>query len=209
MLLRKAVEWDVLNRMPCVIRLLPTPKPRVRFYDFAEYTRLLTAASEERDLQAALVVLLGGDAGLRRGEITALEWKDVDFDRRKICIQRSDWNGHVTAPKGGRLRYVPMPRRLAAALQQHRHFRGRRVLCTADGGSFDSEDGHGLRASCGSASRACRRGDSHPASYVLLAPGDAWGAGTRHSGVGWSPRHRNHATPNGHHDQATRELAAQ
>src|SRR5215471_16564859 len=33
-LLRKAVEWDVIERMPCVIRLLKTPKPAVRFYDF-------------------------------------------------------------------------------------------------------------------------------------------------------------------------------
>ena len=51
----------------------------------------------------------------------ALEWRDVDLGKRQICVQRSDWKGHVTAPKGGRLRYVPMTVRLAAALREHRH----------------------------------------------------------------------------------------
>lgn len=134
-LLRTGVEWGVIDRMPCAIRLLATPKLRMRFYDFEDYTRLLAAASEERDPQAALVVLLGGDAGLRRGEITALEWEDVDFDRRQLCVQRSEWNGQVTAPKGGRLRYVPLTVRLAAALQQHRHLRARRVLIAKGGES--------------------------------------------------------------------------
>jgi hypothetical protein len=43
-LLKKAVEWDVLDRLPCAIRLLPIPKPSAGFYDFDEYTRLIDAA---------------------------------------------------------------------------------------------------------------------------------------------------------------------
>ena len=39
----------------------------------------------------------------------------------------------MTVPKGGRLRYVPMTVLLAAALQKHRHLRGKRVLCQDDG----------------------------------------------------------------------------
>jgi hypothetical protein len=38
-----------------------------------------------------------------------------------------------SSPKGGRLRYVPMTKRLAAALKAHRHLRGPRVLAEADG----------------------------------------------------------------------------
>lgn len=53
-------------------------------------------------------VLLGGEAGLRCGEIMALEWVDVDLSKRQLCSQQSDWKGHVTATKGGRLRYVPL-----------------------------------------------------------------------------------------------------
>ena len=49
----------------------------------------------------------GGEAGLRCGEIMALDWGDVDLGKRQLCVQRSDWKGHVTATKGGRLRYGP------------------------------------------------------------------------------------------------------
>ena len=69
---------------------------------------------------------------LRCGEMIALEWADVDLGNRQLCIRRSDWNGQVTTPKGGRLRHVPLTRRLTAALSEHRHLRSARVLCQDD-----------------------------------------------------------------------------
>ena len=134
-LLRKAVEWGVMERMPCTIRLLKVTHGSLNFYDFEDYeTFVKAAASISRE--AHLVVLLGGDAGLRGGEIRALEWTDVNFAKRQICVERNDWRGQVTSTKGGRLRYVPLTRRLAAALQAHRHMRGPRVLYRADGRTF-------------------------------------------------------------------------
>jgi len=130
-LLHKAVEWNVIDRMPCVIKLLPNPKTTARFLDFEEYERLVTAAKLEA--QAYLVVLLGGDAGLRCGEIAALEWGDVDLQKRQLCVRRSEWKGQVSVPKGGRLRHLPMTVRLAAALRDQRHLRGKRVLYHAKG----------------------------------------------------------------------------
>ena len=62
-----------------------------------------------------------------------LEWRDVDLTKRQLCIQRSAWNGEVTSPKGGRLRYVPLTVRLMSALREHRHLKGPRVLCQDDG----------------------------------------------------------------------------
>jgi integrase len=132
MVLKKAVEWDVIERVPCTIRLLPIPKSSAGFYDFDDYERLVQAA-KSLDPNAHLIVLLGGEAGLRCGEMIALEWADVDFAQRQLCIRQSDWNGHVTTSKGGRLRYVPMTVRLASTLRTHRHLRSARVLCQEDG----------------------------------------------------------------------------
>ena len=56
--------------------------------------------------------------------------------KRQLCIQRSDWHGHVTTTKGGRLCYVPMTTRLTEALRQFRHLKGPRVLCDRDGGAL-------------------------------------------------------------------------
>jgi len=130
-LLKKAVEWEVIERMACAVKLLPVTKGSTRFYDFDEYERLVEAA-RSLDPRTHLIVLLGGDAGMRCGEMIALEWTDVDLVNRQLCIRRSDWNGQVTTPKGGRLRHVPMTRRLAAALSEHRHLRSPRVLCQDD-----------------------------------------------------------------------------
>jgi integrase len=131
-LLKQAVEWQVIDRMPCTIRLLPTPKSSASFHDFEDCERLVETA-EGLDPRTHLLVLLGREAGLRCGEMMALEWRDVDLDKRQLRIERSDWKGHVTATKGGRVRYVPMTVRLAQALRAHRHLRGPRVLCQRDG----------------------------------------------------------------------------
>jgi integrase len=49
--------------------------------------------------------------------MTALEWSDVDLHKRQLTVQRSEWKGHITATKGGRLRHVPMTERLTSALK--------------------------------------------------------------------------------------------
>jgi integrase len=134
-LLKKAVEWGVIERMPCTIRLLPIPKGSAGFYDFDDYERVADAARLDGP-NAHLIVLLGGEAGLRCGEMIGLRWEDVDLGKRQLCVQRSDWRGHVTTPKNGRLRHVPLTLRLAKALRDYRHLRGPLVLCQPDGASL-------------------------------------------------------------------------
>ncbi len=93
----------------------------------------MIAAAARVDRRALLIVLLGGDAGLRSGEMRALEWTDINFGKRQLCVERNEWHGHVTSTKGGRLRYVPLTRRLAETLQAHRHLASTRVLCDGAG----------------------------------------------------------------------------
>jgi integrase len=130
--LKKAVEWGVIERMPCTVKLLKVPEGAIDFYDFAEFEAMVSAATRLSS-QAALVVLLGGEAGLRGGEMRALEWSDVNFVKRQVTIERNDWKGQVTSTKGNRVRYVPMTARVYQVLQSHRHLKSDRVLCRADG----------------------------------------------------------------------------
>ena len=78
-------------------------------------------------------MLLGGEAGLRCGEMMALRWADVDFAMGQISIKRSDWEGQVTSPKSGKSRTVSMTTRLSTALKEHRHLRSGLVLCQDNG----------------------------------------------------------------------------
>jgi integrase len=90
--------------------------------------------------QFAIIVLLGGEAGLRCGEMMALEWRDVDLRKRQLCVARSEWKGHVTDPKGGRIRYVPLTQRLTTALTEARSLRSKRVLCDRKGQSLTQKE---------------------------------------------------------------------
>jgi integrase len=134
-LLKKAVEWDVIERLPCTVKLLRVDTGTAAFHDFDEYERLVEVA-RSIDVRTLLVVLLGGDAGLRCGEIIGLEWSDIDLAKRQLCVRQSDWNGQLGTPKSGRLRYVPLTRRLTATLVDHRHLRSKRVLCQTNGAPF-------------------------------------------------------------------------
>ena len=132
-LLKTAVEWDLIEQVPCSVRLLRAPVPVAAFHDFDAFERLVEATTHEQDGVPRLIVLLGGEAGLRCGEIVALEWPDVNLATGSVSVQRAVWNGHVTVPKGGRVRHVPLTTRLSSAFRSHRHLRGERVLMTHDG----------------------------------------------------------------------------
>src|SRR5207248_1469919 len=131
-LLKKAVEWNVIDAMPCTVRLVKTTEGAIAFYDFAEFEALVSAAAA-MDPRAHLVVLLGGEAGLRAGEMRALRWTDVNFDTRQVTVQFAEWRGHITTTKGNRIRYVSLTKHLMEALRSARHLRGPLVLYRGDG----------------------------------------------------------------------------
>lgn len=129
---KTALKWGVIEQMPATIELLKVAPSTMEFYEPHEFERLVDAAAKV-DHQHLVFILLGGEAGLRCGEIIALEQTDVDFTRGVIHVRRSEWEGHVTLPKGGRARQVNMTARLADALRKQRHLRGERILWRADG----------------------------------------------------------------------------
>ncbi len=121
------MEWNIIETMPCRLRLLKVSSAVPTFYEFGEYARLVEAA-HKLGTRTLLVVLLGGDAGLRRGEMIALRWSDVDFRRKQLVIQQAEWRATIDTPKSGKGRIIPMTDALDAALRAHRHLRGERVL---------------------------------------------------------------------------------
>ena len=73
--------------------------------------------------------------GMRKGELQALRWMDVDWGSGVIRVRRSYSYGEFTTPKSQRsARAVPMPKQLAEELQVHRSvskFDGERDLVFA------------------------------------------------------------------------------
>jgi len=60
-LLKKAGEWDVIERMPCLIRLLPIPRPSAAFYDFEELRAQRVLCDEVGDDATVHAPESGGD----------------------------------------------------------------------------------------------------------------------------------------------------
>ncbi len=132
-LLQNSVKSSVVREMPCSICIKRVPPDiDMPFHEDDELTRLIDTAGE-LGWKTHLCVLLGADAGLRAGEMMGLEWADIDLSRARLVVKRSVWRGHVSAPKGGRQRRLPLTRRLVDALSKNRHVRGPRVLVRDDG----------------------------------------------------------------------------
>ena len=132
-MLRYAHEIEILEVVPRV-KLLKIPPQKFDFLTFEELPRLLDAMKDDPERTALL--LLGSEAGLRQGEMIALEWGDLDLVTGTMTVQRSSWRGQIGTPKSGRERKVPLTTRLRAALRAHRHLKSELVFCHADGSPF-------------------------------------------------------------------------
>ena len=78
-----------------------------------EVWALVRAAASEQD---AAIFLAAAFTGLRRGELVALRWRDVDFAGSVIRVRASYHEGVLTTPKSGKVRSVPMAPDVASAL---------------------------------------------------------------------------------------------
>ncbi len=129
-MLRYANEIEILEVVPR-IKLLKIAPQKFDFLTFEEFSRLLDAM--EADAERRALLLAAGEAGLRQGEIIALEWGDVDLVAGTLTVRRSSWRGHVGSPKSGRDRKIPLTKRLRAALKAARQLRSDLVFCYPDG----------------------------------------------------------------------------
>jgi integrase len=118
------VLFGILERARKVYRLPTNPardmeKPTQRrragldVFSVEEVMALVRAADGEQD---AAIFLVAAFTGLRRGELVALRWRDVDFTGQTIRVVASYTDGVLTTPKSGKVRSVPMAPEVAAAL---------------------------------------------------------------------------------------------
>jgi integrase len=74
---------------------------------------IVRAADSEQD---AAIYLTAAFTGLRRGELVALRWGDVDFPRRHLRVTASYTERALSTPKSGKARSVPLAPPIAEAL---------------------------------------------------------------------------------------------
>lgn len=85
----RAVEWRVIKESPVqAIKRPKVAKTNVDVYCESEVSELLEALSNE-PIHWKLMIKLALTTGLRRGEILALEWKNVNLEQRLIEVNQS------------------------------------------------------------------------------------------------------------------------
>lgn len=86
--LNDAVDWEILNKN-VVLKAKP-PKPikfRPTFYSKEELDRLLEAAKSSKVYHP--IIYTAGHTGARLGELRALQWKDINFKKKRMAITKS------------------------------------------------------------------------------------------------------------------------
>lgn len=103
--MRQAEFWDMIGQQNWrKVSKFKEVKGRIEYHTAQEIKQILKIFNPEWQL----VVLLGARAGLRRGEIAMLRWKDIDFKNNQIYVAPNKTDNH---------RYVPMDKTLRKALE--------------------------------------------------------------------------------------------
>jgi integrase len=120
LLFNHAIRWEFASRNPISG---PVRGSGVRQSEKRERIPEVLTAEEFRKLEAALqprermLICLALSLGLRRGELAALKWQDVDFERLTISVQRSLVDQVVGPTKTeASQRPLPMDSRIATLL---------------------------------------------------------------------------------------------
>lgn len=120
--LAQAVKWDILIRNPAAaVRGPKVGRAAMQTYDLEQTAELIEAARGTRVFIAILLAVLGG---LRRGEISALRWRQVDLVAAQLAVvqsaEQTSAGVRYKEPKGGRARTIALSATLVTELRAHR-----------------------------------------------------------------------------------------
>ncbi|WP_405934680.1 site-specific integrase [Streptomyces longwoodensis] len=120
--LSAAVDDGLLSKNPCRARTVQLPKPgKPRVVPWTAKQVFGVRAALPRRYQAAVDV--GAGCGLRQGEIFGLAVDEFDYEGGWLAVshqlKRIRGRYVFALPKGGKVRDVPLPRAVVAALREH------------------------------------------------------------------------------------------
>ena len=112
-----AEDDELIEKSPVRGRHIPVVPKREKPVWTPEQVRAIVGSAPEpyRALFACEAL-----TGARRGELLALQWKQIDFDGRKLRVEQSLWRGRLVTPKTeGSFRTVLFGEALGKALTNH------------------------------------------------------------------------------------------
>ncbi|HKX32352.1 MAG TPA: tyrosine-type recombinase/integrase [Blastocatellia bacterium] len=122
--LKQAVKWGLISRNPAEMVELPKVEHKERrVLSPAEAARFLEACAE---MPRGLIFEFALLTGMRPEEYLAIQWSDLDVERRSVVVQRAlvrhkgAWSFEQTKTAKSR-RTIPIPEPLVKKLVEHSH----------------------------------------------------------------------------------------
>ena len=141
-MLGHAVRWEFLRANPAQhVKTVRFTRPEMDFLTPDEVTAVLNACSLGfRPLFTTAVL-----TGMRRGELLALQWGDIDWASATLRVKRSLYRGKFVEPKSRRsVRTIHLTPRLVAELRKHQLASMPSeldlVFCSETGGPLDPDN---------------------------------------------------------------------
>lgn len=116
-IVEKQIEnGKIFNNVVKQVKKLKVSNNKARALTTEESQKLISACLKYMpDFYPLLYTAL--NTGLRRGELVALMWENIDFNKKTITIKHSEYNGKLTEPKSkSSYRKVNMPEKLKKVL---------------------------------------------------------------------------------------------
>jgi len=121
--LETAVKWGLITRN--IVKLVKAPKvvrKEMKVWNEQEIDTFLKHFTNPR---YRTIVILALATGMRRGEILALKWSDIDWDKKQLAVKRSyvkHYKGHaIQEPKSAAgYRTIALSGQTIKVLRQHR-----------------------------------------------------------------------------------------
>jgi integrase len=150
--LQQAVQWQMLARNPAdAVRPPKAEHKQMSVLDTNAAVELIEAA---RETPLFVPILLGLRCGMRRGEVVALRWRNVDLERGQISVvasaEQTDRGVREKEPKNGKGRTIVLSASEIGELRNHRLRQAEGLLAlgvrlTDDHHVVAREDGHPLQ----------------------------------------------------------------
>jgi len=88
--LSTAVQWQIITENPCKRVKAPSQRGAVISHmDIDEAQKAYQAALQYHDIRVCTSIIIFLQTGIREGELAGLEWKDINFEKKEIHIQRN------------------------------------------------------------------------------------------------------------------------
>ncbi len=150
--LQQAVVWQLLGRNPAdAVKPPKVERKPMKTYDLPQTAELLAAM---RGTRFFIPVVLAVLCGLRRGEIAALRWGQVDLEKGQLAViqsaEQTKTGVRYKEPKTGRTRTIALSAIVIEELRAHRIKQAQELLrlgLRATDTTFvcAREDGHALQ----------------------------------------------------------------